>query len=169
MSDVDMNASIDVLGLPTRIRNRIFQAGASTLNDLVEMTPIELLRMPGLGRVGLAKVELALKGLGLSLSPNHMMKPDPELPYEREVKKLRVDNRKLHHDSEWVRYENERLRASIERLREALWQCGFWARNGYADDRTARLKIAHEAERALPPEYWAFKRSDDLEDKWDDA
>lgn len=56
----------------------------------------------------------------------------------------------------------------IERLREALWQCGFWARNDQADDKTARLKIAHEAEKVLSPEYWAFKRDEDIEERWED-
>ena len=56
----------------------------------------------------------------------------------------------------------------IERLREALWQCGFWARNAEADDKMARLKIAHEAEKILSPEYWAFKREDDIAERWED-
>lgn len=49
----------------------------------------------------------------------------------------------------------------IERLREALWQCGFWARNPHTGDAEARKLVLREVRRVLARDEFVFEEGDE--------
>ena len=62
------------------------------------------------------------------------------------------------------------LETEVERLKEGLWQCGFWARNTYTNEKHARMRVVREVRQHLSEEEFTPRRMDvvDLDDVWED-
>ena len=61
------SVSIDCLGLPTKIHNRLIKAGIATLESLLQCSYGDLQSIKGLGRFGLSHITDALAKAGYSL------------------------------------------------------------------------------------------------------
>lgn len=55
-----MTIDIDALSLPVRVRNALKEAGVLTRDDLLKQTVQDLLRVPNLGRKGVAEILVVL-------------------------------------------------------------------------------------------------------------
>lgn len=85
--------SINWLELSERTVNSLKRIGGiETLGDLVKWKPKDLLNQYGFGKSQLQEVELELKKIGLSLSPNNQIK---EQNPEYIKKRIRLTRRKI--------------------------------------------------------------------------
>jgi DNA-directed RNA polymerase subunit alpha len=62
-----LSAPLSVLGLSVRASNALLISGFSTLRDVVALTEIELLKLPGVGRGTLTEIKAKLSSRGLTL------------------------------------------------------------------------------------------------------
>jgi|APLak6261699311_1056244.scaffolds.fasta_scaffold00140_28 hypothetical protein len=70
-----LEASIDVLNVPVRIKNTLKMSNINTVGALVGMTKVELLRVPNFNRRSLADLELVLDSFGLTIAPTKYGRP----------------------------------------------------------------------------------------------
>lgn len=64
----DLALPIEMLELPTHIKNDLIEFGKRLIESLVKMTARDVLNVPGVGPLGLEKIKKALKQHGLTLA-----------------------------------------------------------------------------------------------------
>ena len=63
-----INASVASLGLAVKTQNALYRCGIDRIGQLTELTPTELLSVPGIGTKAYAAILDALDECGLSLA-----------------------------------------------------------------------------------------------------
>ena len=65
----EQTPDIDRLDISTRIRNQLVSEGIDTVKKLSELSAVDCLKLPNIGKGSLASIQAALVGVGLHLSP----------------------------------------------------------------------------------------------------
>jgi DNA-directed RNA polymerase alpha subunit len=90
---IDPESSIEVLGMPTLITTSLYKAEIFLVVDLIQLTAMQLLALPCVGRKTLKAVEFALGQRGLRLGMKVVMPPrsrDQKSIMERSIDSLRI-------------------------------------------------------------------------------